>query len=74
MAVTCSEVLGACDAALTAKKKELQLSDLALSERAKQAVDLQAQVDTLTSARNSIWVNPWLYLGLGLVGGALLTK
>lgn len=71
---TCDEVLNACDKALIAREYEVKLGDLAIKQLQERNTELVYRVEDLQKKESSIWRNPWLYFGLGVVGGFLLAK
>lgn len=71
---TCNSVLQKCDEALQARKKELNLCNLALTQNLSETGELSTKLSDSEDKLNSIWRNPFLLIGLGLVGGVLLVK
>lgn len=71
---TCPEVLSACDQALTQEEKALDLSNLALKDTQKVLEDTRVQRDDAQAKLGSLFRNPYFLIGIGLVGGVILTK
>lgn len=71
---SCPDVLEACDQALQAKKKELAICDAGVNLLHSSINELTEQVDSLREAESTWYHNPWILIGLGIVGGVLLTK
>jgi hypothetical protein len=73
-APTCPEVLSACAAAYDARVEELRLSDLALTQSKDNSVQLTKEVEEANAKLDSLWRNPYVLIGVGLLGGAILFK
>lgn len=71
---TCDQVLSLCDKALDAKDKELKLCNLGLVQTLDAKEALRLELEEVKDKQNSIFRNPFLYLGIGLIAGGLLVK
>lgn len=71
---TCNEVLQACDKAFEAKKKEVQLCDLALKKSVDQNAALTKEIKDKEASGSSIFKNPFFLMGIGLVGGLIINR
>lgn len=71
--VTCNQVIQACDKALEAKEKQLQLSDLALKQALDDRGKLQKDLESTRADKDAWYRNPGLWIAVGiLVGGAVV--
>ncbi len=70
----CREIITACDEALSARKKELQLCDLGLKQSLDTNASLRQDVQDRDAKLGAIWRNPWLYLALGIAAGVVIAK
>lgn len=67
---TCEEVLNACDAALNAKKRELDLADLGIKIRDEDRERLQTQNARLLERGQAWYENPFIFAAIGVIVGA----
>lgn len=72
--VSCDDIISACDGALDAKNKQIELSDLAIVQLKDQNVVLKDRAEEAEGKLSSIWRNPFVYLGVGFVTGVVLMK
>lgn len=70
----CENVLVLCDKALQETKKQVEVRDQIISASSQEILRQKEVIQDQESKLNSIFRNPWLYLGLGLVGGYLIAK
>lgn len=63
-----------CGRALNARNEELRLSDLALKARTEESAAMALQIEDLEDSANAWYNNRWFWLGVGLVGGAVIVK
>lgn len=70
----CSVVLGACDSALKAKQRELDLADLGIKIRDDDRKRLIEENRNLQDKGTSIWSNPFLWATIGLFVGSRVTR
>lgn len=70
----CAADVRLCDQAYQNKKKELEVSDLAIRQLQNNNSELVFEVKRLQEVNTAWYKNPYLLLGLGLIGGVLLAK
>lgn len=63
-------MLDACDSALKAKQRELDISDLGVKIRDEDRVNLQKENASLRDKGSSWYENPFLWASIGLFVGA----
>lgn len=71
---SCEQVLDSCDAALKAKQRELDLSDLGVKIRDEDRQRLLTENRELRSQGSSFWTNPFLWATIGLFVGSRVTR
>lgn len=64
--------MASCDKALEARKKELDLTKLALDYSVDTNKKLAEQVKEKDEQLGSIWRSPYLWFGLGVLGTSIL--
>ena len=69
---TCSDIITSCRKALGAKDKEIQLSDLAIKQAKDDNIRLNKEVEVKNDQLNSIFRNPIILIGAGLLAGLIL--
>lgn len=72
--MTCDQVLGLCDRAVQEQKKQIEIRDLALTQAQDEIARQKEVIADQEGKLNSIFRNPWLYLVLGVVVGAAVTR
>jgi len=72
LATDCDKVLGACDAALKARKEEVRLCDLALQQSKGNSTALNQRVDELNGKLESPIRNPFIMTTVGVVIGIIV--
>lgn len=70
--VSCDEVLNACDAALKAKSRELDLADLGVKIRQTEMERLQTQNAKLLERGASWYDNPFIWAAIGVIAGTYI--
>lgn len=70
--VSCDETLNACDAALKAKQRELDLSDLGIKIRDDDRVRLQTENARLLERGQAWYSNPAIWAALGVIAGTYI--
>ena len=71
---TCKPLIESCDKALAAQKEQIQIRDLRIKESTSQIDELTKTVKEKDEKLSSIFRNPWVYLGVGVLAGALLFR
>jgi hypothetical protein len=71
--VTCSDVLGKCDAALTARKRQVEKLQLGLTQQSQRVADLYAQVEEKNAQLQSPLRNPFVMGAIGALIGIAVT-
>ena len=69
--ITCNDVIKACDKALRAKDKEIELDKKSLDSERSVSQDTKKQLDTANEKLNSPARNPFILAGLGILGGII---
>jgi hypothetical protein len=72
--VTCQDVIKACDQALEDKNKAIEKLNLGLAESTKQAGELSVELDKKEKQLSAWYRNPFILIGLGLLGGVIIAK
>lgn len=67
---TCKDVIKKCDVALEKKEEEIKATNDALTKSKDYNVLLDVQVKEANDKLNAWYRNPFVLLGLGLLGGA----
>lgn len=70
---SCDDVLGACSAALEARKAEIKLCDLALSTSREQGLSTRTELEESNAKLASVWHQPLVMILLGVVAGGVAT-
>lgn len=66
---SCEQVLDACDAALKAKQRELDLADLGIKIRDEHRVELQKENARLREESGAWYRNPFVWAAIGVIAG-----
>lgn len=69
----CQDLINKCDAALEARKTELQLSNLALMQSMERSAMLEVELEHKEAKLRSFTRNPFIMSALGLVVGIVVT-
>lgn len=70
----CDKALTACDAALEARKKEVSLCNLALTQTLDQNYNLNLQLDDKNAELNKWYRNPFVVFALGVAAGIVVIE
>lgn len=70
----CDSALSACDEALNARKREVQLCQLALVQASHQAETLNVQLKDREEQLGAWYRNPFIMITLGIVAGAIINS
>ena len=68
----CEQVLSACDQALRAKQRELDLADLGIQYRQDEVSRLQKENAQLREQSGAWYNNPVVFAALGVIAGAFI--
>jgi hypothetical protein len=68
----CPDVLRACDAALKAKQRELDLADLGIQYRQDEVVRLQKENTQLRERSGAWYSNPFVWSAIGVIAGTYI--
>jgi hypothetical protein len=69
---TCPDVLNACDAALKAKQRELDLADLGIKIRDEDRLRLQKENAALRERGSAWYENPVVWAAIGVIAGSYI--
>lgn len=67
----CDQVVDACDKALTARKRELTLANIALLQSLDSNASLQRDLNTAEDKLKSVWRQPTFTIPLGITIGVI---
>lgn len=70
----CSAALAACDKALAAKDKVIEAKNVVIKKQDDVNGMLTQRVVELENSQSSIFKNPFVLIGLGIIGGFVLAK
>lgn len=70
----CSALIAACDKALEAKDNVIVAKDTIIKKQDDLNGMLNQRVIELENSQNSIFKNPFVLIGLGVIGGFVLAK
>lgn len=70
--VSCKDVIKAADKVLEEKNKEITLADLAIKVTKDDNERLNKLVEEKDHKLSSIWRNPWVLIGLGVLAGTII--
>lgn len=72
--LSCNSVIEACDKAIADKNRALELGDLTLTSCKAHSSDLITEVEDLRDSASSWYHNPFVTIGLGILGGIILNQ
>lgn len=70
----CTDVVKACDKALQDQDQVINLKTATIKAQSEVIGALDTKVIALEKDKNSIFNNPWLYFGLGVLTGTFLLR
>lgn len=73
-ATECKDVIYACDRAIAAKDEEIQAHKNVIKTQDNINQMLNEKVVKLEESKNAIWNNPFVLIGLGVIGGFVIAK